>query len=214
MTNLQKQNLSSFALSQLQSLNQISGIQVHFDTLTTGNPTQFLKSYKLVTNNDTQSILYNGTSRDTTVYVSISGLLNGQYTQAQLVSGDLETLGGTMNATSIVQTITTESFNALSKYQEINLKSGYGIKLSMYDSTKASFIEVEVSVTKNPDKTPAEVQPNLKDLDKDKDKDKDKDNQDKKSGSNFLLILIIVILLLCALGGGGWYYYMKTKKKV
>ena len=56
-----------------------------------------------------------------------------------------------MNATSVVQTIKTDSFAALPKYQQINLKSGYGIKLSMYDFTgEGDYMDVNVSTTKNP----------------------------------------------------------------
>ena len=151
MTNLQKQNLLKTALSQLQSLNEISGIRMYFDKSTNGNPTQFLRSGKLMANGSTQSLLYNGTATDLIVYVTISGTITGPNNQAQLVSGDLQTLQGTMNATSVVQTIKTDSFAALPKYQQINLKSGYGIKLSMYDFTgEGDYMDVNVSTTKNP----------------------------------------------------------------
>jgi hypothetical protein len=205
MTNLQKQNLSHTALSDIQSLNEISGVQVHFDTMTAGNPSQFLTSYRLIANGATQSMMYNGSATDTTVYISISGVITGS-NQAQLVSGDLQTLQGTMNTTSIVQTIKSDSFNTLPNYQQINLKSGYGIKLSLYDGTgQGDYVDVDVCVNKNPDKPAAVVQPNLKNMIL-----PPPPTNDTNSGSNFFLIFFILILVLCVVGGGG-YYYMKKK---
>lgn len=149
MSNLQKQNLSHSALLRLKNLKEISGIRVRFDNLTVGSPSQFLSSYKLMANGATQSILYNGSADDIIVYASISGVLSGN-SQAQLLVGDFQTLQGMINGGSVLQTINIQNFMGLPKYQQFTIRSGHGMKLSLYDSLgQGDYMDVDVSIYKN-----------------------------------------------------------------
>jgi hypothetical protein len=153
------QNLSTLALSKMISISQISIIRVHFDTMLLGNIDQFLTSYKMTANENTQIIMYNGTTNDTTLYFNISGVISDG-NQAQLLSADLASLQGSLDETAVLQTFTTTTIASVPKYQKFVLKSGYGIKLSVFDPNNiGDYIDLDISITKNPDKTPVEIKP-------------------------------------------------------
>ena len=210
MTNLQKQTLSQLALSGLQSLNELVGVQVHFDTMTVGNPSQFLNSYKLIANGSTQSILYNGTSDNIAIYAGISGVLTGN-SQAELVSGDIQTLQGTINDTSVVQNISTQTFSSLPNYQQINLKPGYGVKLTLYDLVgEGDYIDIDVSMYKNPKITPKIVPPTLSNDEHVPIKNTEYFSREYTGSETMGFSIVVILVLLLTLGCVG-YYFMKKR---